>query len=134
MLQSLIAQSSTGDPLSIWAKLVNEVKFVNQDAGTLSLDTLPKEILQSFDIKTNSYWASDIRKLQEHGNYILNNIRSSIGGAHIKRSDIFEKLLETSEEHNFILLTGDRGHGKSSLIKEFAECMKDSTPIFLYSH
>ncbi|KKG36017.1 ATP-binding protein [Methanosarcina mazei] len=130
LLQSLIAQSSTGDPLSIWAKLVNEVKFVNQDAGTLSLDTLPKEILQSFDIKTNSYWASDIRKLQEHGNYILNNIRSSIGGAHIKRSDIFEKLLETSEEHNFILLTGDRGHGKSSLIKEFAECMKDSTPIF----
>lgn len=130
LLQSLIAQNSTDDPLSIWAKLVNEIKFINQNAGTFSLATLSIGILQSFDKRTHSHWASDLRKLQEHGDYILNNIRSSIGGAHIKRSDLFAKLLESSEEYKFILLTGGRGHGKSSLIKEFAECMKDRVPIF----
>jgi energy-coupling factor transporter ATP-binding protein EcfA2 len=130
LLKSLISQSSTDDPSLVWAKIVNEVKFFNQSAGTLSLDTLPIEILQLFNRKVSSYWAYDIEKLQDHGNYILSGIRSSIGGVSVKRSDFFAKLQDLCEENKFIFVTGERGCGKSSLIKEFAEYLEDKAPIF----
>ena len=131
-LKSLISQSSTDDPSSVWAKLVNNVRFINQNAGTLSLVTTPIEIKQLFNRRTRVQWDFDIKKLQDHGNCILDNIRSDIGGVSVKRSDLFTKLLDICEENKFIFLTGERGCGKSSLIKEFAAYMKDKAPIFCF--
>lgn len=130
LILSLIAQSSTDDPPSIWAKIVNKVQFFDQDSGTISLETLPEEIRNSFNTKRNPHWDSDIKKLRDHGKYIIDGIRSNIGGVHIKRPNLFDHLIEISGRSEFVFILGERGSGKSALVREFAEYMDGRAPIF----
>lgn len=130
LILSLIAQYSSEDPSAIWNKVCDEVQKFNPDAGTLSLNTIPKEISESFNTKINTHFAQDLKKLREHGKYILKGIRSEIGGFHIKRPELLTQLIESSEENNFVILLGERGCGKSSLIQEFAENLNEKEIIF----
>jgi len=130
LIQSLIAQSSDDDASSIWGKLVGEVQSFNPDAGTLSLETISKEISNSFNPKKNPHFAQDIKKLNEHGKIILDGIRSRIGEFHIERKELFAKLIESSEENEFVFVVGERGCGKSSLVREYAEYLDEKTPVF----
>jgi len=130
LVHSIIAQNSTEEPAALWAKLVQEIRFFNQDGGTLSLDTISEDIRESFNPIINSHWYSDRKKLEEHSNYILNGINSEIGGVHIDRSSLFSQLIEISEGNEFVLITGGRGSGKSALAAEFADYVKGKAPVF----
>jgi len=130
LIQSLIAQSSTEDPVATWKSLVVEVQTFNPDAGTLSLETISEEIRNSFDTKNNPHWVSDIKKLQDHGKYIIDGIRSDIGGVTIERRDLFKRLIDVSERTEFVFISGERGCGKSSLVRAFAKYIEVKAPIF----
>jgi hypothetical protein len=129
LLQSLIGHSSNQDPATLWSQIVNFVQSANQNAGTVTLETLPGEIRNTFKPR-KSQWDSDLRKLEDHAEYIVNGIRTSICGVHIKRSELFSQLLEASETSKFVFIVGGRGSGKSSLVKEFSVFMKDRAPVF----
>jgi len=129
LLQSLIGQCSDQDPAGLWSQIVNAVQSANQDAGTVTLETLPREIHDSFDPR-RSQWELDVRKLEDHGDYIVSGIRTSIGGVHVPRSELFAQLIDASEVSRFVLVTGHRGSGKSSLVREFAEYMNGRAPVF----
>lgn len=98
--------------------------FLNDVSPELLQDVLQKAI-NSLSIE------SDIGKLQEHGDYILESeIKSTINGVHIQRPDILNQLISLAETTNFVFVTGERGSGKSSLIKEFANHIKQDIPTF----
>ena len=80
--------------------MCSEVQKFNPDAGTLSLNTIPKEISDFFNTKINTHFAQDLKKMREHGKYILKGIRSENGGFHIKRPELLTQLIESSEENN----------------------------------
>jgi hypothetical protein len=48
LLHSLIGQYSPSDVSSIWARIVEEVSSANQNAGTISADSLPEELILVF--------------------------------------------------------------------------------------
>jgi len=48
IVHSLISQHSHENPGAIWAQLVDEVMSANQNAGTISRDTLPDTLLAAF--------------------------------------------------------------------------------------
>lgn len=48
LLHSLIGQYSHDDVQSIWAKLVEEVQTANQNAGTIIISNIPKDLLSAF--------------------------------------------------------------------------------------
>lgn len=48
LLHSLIGQYSPDDVQSLWAKIVNEVQSANQNAGTISADSIPEDLLSAF--------------------------------------------------------------------------------------
>ena len=48
LLHSLIGQNSTENVEGLWGKIVVEVRDVNQNAGTLTLDSIPDEIKDAF--------------------------------------------------------------------------------------
>ena len=50
-LHSLIGQFSTNQANQIWSQLVAEVQSKNQNAGTITKDALPEEILSAFERK-----------------------------------------------------------------------------------
>jgi hypothetical protein len=114
----------------LWARVVGAVQIANQNAGTLTLERLPADIRAAFSTVNSSSWSSDISKLKEHGNYILGGIRNTVGGIHIKQSDAFAQLLSLTETSSFLFVSGERGAGKSSLIREFSDYIGRRAPIF----
>jgi len=133
LLLSLISKCSSENPQLVWSRVLDVVQTANQNAGTLSLKTLPKDIIQLFNnVNLSSRnWQADIKKFSEHGNLILGQIRSTIADIYIKRPEI-EQLIDLSESSNFIFITGERGVGKSSLVKVFAEHFSQTRPFFAY--
>ncbi|MBD2325408.1 ATP-binding protein [Alkalinema sp. FACHB-956] len=129
LLHSLIAQYSNESAPSLWKNIVEEVQGFNQTAGTITLETLSEGIRTAFSTVSFSSWSSDITKLKEHSNYILGGIRTTIGGLHIEQPDIFSELLGLTETSSFIFVSGERGSGKSSLIREFSDYISKSAPI-----
>jgi hypothetical protein len=130
LLHSLIAQYSNEAAPFLWARVVDAVQTANQSAGTLTLETLPEDIRTAFSTVGSSSWLSDVSKLKEHGNYILGGIKITVGGIHIKQSDAFAQLLSLTEASSFIFVSGERGAGKSSLIREFSDFIGERAPIF----
>ena len=130
LLQSLIAQYSKETVSQLWARIVGAVQEANQNAGTLTLETIPVDIRTAFDTVTSLDWSADVQKLRDHGRYILGGIKTNIGGVHIKRADLFAEFLAMTETSNFIFVSGERGSGKSSLIKNFSDYVEDRSPIF----
>ncbi len=130
LVLSLISKSSHKDPSSIWEKILGEVQSFNPDAGTLSPLTISKEIRDSLDTKKNPYFAHDLKKLNERGKYIIDGIRSEIGGFHVKRPELLTQLIENSAENKFVILVGERGCGKSSLVREFTGDLIGKEPVF----
>ncbi|MBE9102622.1 hypothetical protein [Vacuolonema iberomarrocanum] len=130
LLHSLIAQYANESATSLWARIVDAVQVANQNAGTITLETLPEDIQTAFSTVSSSSWSSDITKLKEHGNYILGGIRTTVGGVHIEQPDIFSELFSLTETSSFVFVSGERGSGKSSLIREFSDYISKSAPIF----
>ncbi|MEW6125457.1 MAG: ATP-binding protein [Acidobacteriota bacterium] len=130
LIQSLIAQYSHENPLPLWSRILDAVQSANQNAGTITLETLPQDIRNLFDTRKNQKWESDLKRIKEHGEYIIDGIRMDIGGVHIKRPAILSRLLEASESSKFVFISGARGCGKSSVVREFSEYMADRNPVF----
>lgn len=131
LLHALILQnSSEPQPDVVWSQIVTFVQGANPNAGTITLDTIPKHIRSCFNTSLNRNWTADLQKLYDHSNYILSGIRTDIAGVHIKRQDVFCQLLDVSESSSFVLLSGERGCGKSSLIREFAQFVENRHPVF----
>ncbi|MGI8502157.1 MAG: hypothetical protein ACR2LR_13630 [Hassallia sp.] len=130
LLHSLIAQYSNESASLLWARVVDAVQTANQNAGTITLETLPEDIQTAFSTVSSSSLSSDITKLKEHGNYILGGIRTTVGGVHIEQPDVFSELLSLTETSSFVFVSGERGSGKSSLVRGFSDYVSKSAPIF----
>ncbi len=131
LLNSLMAQNINDiDVEGLWSKIVLAVQDSNQNAGTLSLSTLPQSILESFSHSAGKSVKRDVLRLSEHGDVILENIKTHISGVHIDRKTLLLELLNKSEPFEFILITGTRGSGKSGIIREFAKHIGNRFPVF----
>ena len=130
LIFSLISISSNEPAPLLWARIVDAVQIANQNAGTITLETLPKDIRAAFSTVASSSWLSDVKRLKEHGNYILGGIQTTVGEVHIKQPELIAQLFNLTESSNFVLVSGERGSGKSSLVRTFSDCIGDRAPIF----
>jgi len=48
LLHSLIGQYSQNDAQNIWSRVIDEVQSTNQNAGTITIDSLPNDIQEAF--------------------------------------------------------------------------------------
>jgi hypothetical protein len=130
LIQSLIGLYSPDDPSSLWSTILDFVQSADQNAGTITVETLPHAISTPFKTRKTLHWDSDLSKLKAHGEYIVGGIRKSIGGFHVDRSNLLARLINEAERSKFVLVSGPRGCGKSGLIREFTEYMTDRAPVF----
>ena len=131
LLQSLISQYSSAQQHSdIWSQIVTYIQGADQSAGTITFNTIPVNIRSRFNTSLNQSWRVDLQKLYDHSDYILQDIRTDIAGVHIKRDDLLYQLLNIAESSSFVLLSGGRGCGKSSIVREIATLIKNHHPVF----
>jgi hypothetical protein len=115
----------------VWNELLTVDQYSNQNAGTISLATLPTTLVEKF--KPLRFGIStDIDKLKDHSARILASVQNKVGSTHIERSDLLGQLISLVETTDFILINGARGLGKSALAKEFAEKSDKSIKCFAY--
>lgn len=98
LILSLIAQYSTESASMLWARILDVVQFANQNAGTITLDSLPLDLRDKFRTNASQPWEKDLKKLRDHGEYIIAGVNKTVGGVHIKRPRILAQLLDTCEE------------------------------------
>ncbi|MGO5065562.1 MULTISPECIES: hypothetical protein [unclassified Clostridium] len=131
MIQSFISQCVGEEENNIWEKVISIVQSCNQNAGTIKRLNFPCEICDKFQNNQNNKISKDIRIINEHGNYILEGIKSDIGGETIHRNEALTKLTDYCSNSDIVLVTGERGCGKSGLIKEFVSNIKKNEPIIV---
>ena len=130
LIYSLISHRSDELPSRIWTNVVDAIQTANQNAGTITLETIPQDIKNAFNPNSYSDWSSDLDKLHEHGDYILNGIKTTVGEIHIDQSDYISQLFDLSEGFNFVLVSGKPGARKSSLIKSFSDFVRGRAALF----
>jgi len=111
---------------------VSEIQAFDPDAGTVSLNTLSLGIRSLFNTKKNPSLFVDVKRLDDHSNRIIGDIKREIGGVRIARPELFSRLIEECEQSKFVFISGERGCGKSSLIREFAENIRNNAPYFCF--
>ena len=130
LLHSLIANCADESAHLVWARVIEALQNAGQNAGTITSQTLPKDIVDIFAATDSSDWSADVARLKEHGSYILEGIRTTVGDVHVEQKDVLTQLLDMTEWSNFVFVTGKRGAGKSSLIRKFSSHIGEHAPLF----
>lgn len=124
---------SAESPDLIWSRILEFTQNANQNAATITLDTIPSEIQSIFDPQTTITKSDSIVRLKQHGKEILNIIDDSlIGQIHIERSDEINFLRNLFNNNHYLIVTGEAGIGKSALIKNFIDKLSIDYPVFVF--
>lgn len=119
LLLNLISQASTTEPVLAWSQLVNATQNFNQNAGTVTTETLPQAVRDLFS--RPPHWPLDTERLRQHGQLVLQGVRQDVDGVHVPRDDLLARLHDLVQREDFVWIGGPRGVGKSSLLRSFAE-------------
>lgn len=130
LLCSLIQCHSDGSPELILSKVITCVQEYNQNAGTLTVENTPHAVRDLFQVNSKVNFEMDFLKLQERGLLIYEGISNKIQGFHVTRDDYLLKISEAYDTSDFVFVTGSRGSGKSSIVKDFISSKNKSVPVF----
>lgn len=132
LLTSILNKYSSYPAHMVWSKIITIAQTYNQNAGTLSLDSIPADLKSILDLNINkNNYDVDIKILKNQSSLIYDRIQNVISNIHVDRSVEIAELSEQCNESNFIFVTGSRGVGKSSVVKDFVNQLHD-IPIFYF--
>ncbi len=101
-------------------------------AGSLNLDILREKLMLSgFPLLSPPDCRGDIKRLQEHGDFILKDIKSDIEGLILNREDIIYEAGEKIKGHSLLELIGSPGVGKSAILKSLVELQRAEGPVLV---
>ncbi|EGR4195357.1 hypothetical protein DDN46_13880 [Vibrio cholerae] len=130
LLCSLIQCYSDELPSLVLARLVTCVQSFNQNAGVLTKNNIPEDVKILFNKSISIPFDNDLIKFYERSQHIFDGISTTINSFHVDRS---EQLLEISNcymDSEFVFVTGERGAGKSGVVKDFVATKNIDVPVF----
>lgn len=121
---------SDESPSLVLSKLVTCTQEFNQNAGSLTQDSAPKEVKLLFESASKVNFENDFLKLKERGEHIFQGISNTINGFHVDREEQLVKITELYGVNDFLFVTGARGIGKSGVVKDFILTKGKDVPVF----
>lgn len=88
-------------------------------------------LLKIEQVEVDPVILSDLMKVQDNGNRILNRIRGKIGDVHISRPELEKALQKIVSQHALTVIFGKPGVGKSALAKKILYDLDDFSLITL---
>lgn len=130
MLGALVQQHSELPASAVLAKVVTVAQDFNQCAGTLTTSNIPSDLMSLFKASINKTLDEDIQKLKERSNHVYSGISNSISGTHVSRYEAVEEVRDAYEAGGFVFVTGERGTGKSGVVKDYVATLGQDAAIF----
>ncbi|MGJ7547022.1 hypothetical protein [Pseudomonas alloputida] len=130
LLGSLLKSHSDLPPSAVLAKVVTVAQEFNQNAGTVNAENLPADLKCLFKVAIGQTLGHDVKKLRERSDYILGGISNVINGVHVPQRNALEEIRAVYKPGGFLFVTGERGAGKSGIVKEFVKSIGDDAAVF----
>lgn len=130
MLGALVQQHSELPASAVLAKVVTVAQDFNQCAGTLTASNIPGDLKSLFKSSINKALDEDVEKLKERSNHVYSGVSTSISGMHVSRYEAIEAVRDAYEAGGFVFVTGERGAGKSGVVKDYMATLGEDAAIF----
>lgn len=130
LLCSLIQCYSDELPSLVWARLVTCVQIFNQNAGILTQNNIPEDVKVLFNKSSDILFENDLIKFYERSQHIFNGISTTINAFHVDRTEQLLAISNCYMDNEFVFVTGERGVGKSGVVKDFVATKNIDVPVF----
>ena len=105
-----------------------------RSAGSIDASILRRKIPSSITLKDHPNFTSDIAKLREHTDRVLESIHDSIGGkVQLLRTELLDRIETSIKEKEVAAITGAPMVGKSVLLKLLANRLRSEGEIIVLS-
>lgn len=105
----------------LFAQLVEYAAEANRTAGSFNSETLRQRLQSHFALVPSPDCRCDLQKLQQEAEFVLQDIRTDIGGLSLNRNEIIASAREMIRETRLLELVGSPGAGKSAVLKALVE-------------
>lgn len=95
--------------------------------NTTTLEDVKALLLENRQVR------GDIEKLQQEAKFILDEIRTDIGGLTLNRTDVIAGALDKLSNTSLLEIGGLPGTGKSAVLKALAEYRGNQGPVVIFS-
>lgn len=131
----LTATSSSGDPdsaVASWNELLRVASRGMEDGASLRRGDLPEQLLQGHSAVGGSERAV-LAALSAHSDMVANTVQSTLGGQlHLHRHSLVQSVLEQTDAHQVVLITGPAGSGKSVIAKDVLGILAEEHYTFVF--
>ncbi|MGB7001280.1 MAG: hypothetical protein WBE22_04615 [Halobacteriota archaeon] len=133
-LRDQLENRDEGQAKLLFNTLTSIVAEYARSAGSIDASTLRAKIPSSITLKEYLNFTSDLTKLREHTDLVLESIHDTIGGkVRLPRNELLD-LIETSiNEKEVVVITGEPMMGKSVLLKLLANRLKSEGGVIALS-
>lgn len=122
LLQNVLPPEARDRTTGLFDKLAAYSAEAHSTAGSFNLSILAQKLqADGFILSPPADTRADLERLRNHATYILNEIRTDIGGLQINRDKIIAQAFEAMNQASLLELVGPPGVGKSAILKALAE-------------
>lgn len=123
-----------GQAKLLFNNLTSIVAEYARSAGSIDASTLRTEIPSSITLKDHPNFTSDITKLREHTDRVLESIHDSIGDkVQLPRTELLDQIETSIKEREVVVIAGEPMVGKSVLLKLLANRLRSDGEIIALS-
>ena len=119
---SLLYAGDQKQGTSLWQRLLKVATELRVAAGTLSVEDLIGQLRGDFPLREHPHYAGAWEQLNQQSQANAAAVHALIGAnTHISFAPFVESLSEKNTNGTTVVVLGESGVGKSSLVKEYAE-------------
>ena len=133
-LQALLPATERRRSPDLFNELVAYAAGAARTAGAFSVDTLRQRLVAAgFVLEPAPDTREDLRRLRDHADYAMRDVRDRIGAVQLERVDVVTAAMERMQEGRLLEIVGPPGIGKSTILKALVEARQDSGPVLVLS-
>ena len=133
-LRDQLENRDEGQAKLLFNTLTSIVAEYARSAGSIDASTLRAKIPSSITLKEYLNFTSDLTKLREHTDLVLESIHDTIGGkVQLSRNELLDLIGTSIKVKEIVAITGEPMLGKSVLLKLLANRLKSEGEVIALS-
>lgn len=118
---ALVLDGSLGEGTKLWGRLLQLAAENRATGGFFDLSKLVRVLRPDFELRDYPDFEADWKRIEAASRDNVNNVRTVLGAdIHLPRTDQVNRVSDTVAAHKVVVIAGESGSGKSSLVAQLA--------------